>query len=106
MSTQKRTTLITYGFAIFLCLVLTKIIVGVLLVFYADYAQRKESKLFEVIPSTIVKIQKGKSKFESNLDKESTSKIDHNEQTLKERVELMEDLAGIERYTVYKGRIL
>lgn len=97
MATISRTTLITKGLAIFLVLVLIKIAVGVSLVFYADYAQRQESKLFESIPSTIAKPKRNKDVNEVDV------KVD---QSIKERLELVEDLAAIERYTVYKGRIL
>ena len=79
---------------------------------YADRAQRKESKLFESIPSTIIKAKKPKESKEEGGVKRSTAiegeveVEEEHEQSIKERIELVEDLSSIERYTVYKGRIL
>lgn len=73
---------------IFLVLVVTKVVLGIGLLMYADKAQRRaDARLAEI---------------ESHEDGMKTPGTPSKQSKL----EMVEELSTIERYTVYKGRIL
>lgn len=101
----------------FFGLVLIKITLGIGLVSYSDIMQRsasERSNLYPVdlstVPTTARKEEKD-AKIASNVFSEKFTEILQTEKEAEEaailqRIEYMEDLAGIERYTIYKGRII
>lgn len=75
-------------FSCFIIVVLIKIIMGVGLLLYSENAQRKaDAKFYEMGPTDCAVGTPGIASKQSKL-------------------EMVEELATIERYTVYKGRIL
>lgn len=92
--------------AAFLVLLTAKVFLGIALLFYCDYTQQRDNKLLfkrSHIDYGITNSShntNGGSLFEEVGDSKAQDKV------IKERLEFIEELSNIERYTVYKGRIL
>lgn len=122
--------------AICLSLLVVKAVIGVALAMYADQAQRRDTALLKRTPlevdrlrftHTTNKKQQDNNHMARDPDMSPTNSNDltdedddqssieqqellrqeqEQQQRVKDRLDFMEELANIERYTVYKGRIL
>jgi hypothetical protein len=73
-----------YAICVFLTLLIAKLAIGLSLLLYVAYRQRQESELFSVLDNA---------KEDEHLELRSRRKFIHG-------------LTGIDRYTVYNGRII
>ncbi len=118
--------------ALFVLLVCCKIVVGVSLVYYAASVRAQDAELFLRSPVPMahsVHVSKPKGvegagnrdkdlsgpaqRFMDLVNEAVTDKSQRKataaelaEQEQQERIEFMEELSGMERYTVYKGRVM
>ena len=97
---------------VFACLIIAKVVFGIALVLYAADAQRRDIEYFNrnptssYVPPTAIS---GSAYSTGQMKTQSSIHIDSKEtdaDKIRERIEYMEELSSMERYTVYKGRVL
>lgn len=105
LQTMENSMMWRYAAAIFFGLVAFKLCLGVALLCYADYAQRKDSSLFVRSSVQAVKLFPAEVGSGSSANQTAASRK-ADDQRIKARVKFVEGLAEMDRYTVYNGRVL
>ena len=123
---QSNESIFFHLMGLFALLVSFKIMVGVSLVYYAASVRAQDAELFLRSPVPMAhSIHVSKPKFEQGVEggpaqrfmdlvneavadkaQKKASAAELAEQEQQERIEFMEELSGMERYTVYKGRVM